>query len=98
MNWVPALGLAAAVGLTSIAGPALAQDRHDEERSARQHDNARMTRDESRQSRELTRREAMAAFAQAKRECARERRDGRTECMRQARQDYDQQMSDGRRR
>jgi hypothetical protein len=98
MNWVPAVGLAAAVGLTSIAGPAFAQDRHDEERSTRQQDKGRMGRDESRQSSELTRREAMAAFAQAKRECARERRDGRTECLRQARQDYNQQMSDGRRR
>lgn len=94
MKHIVQLAAAAAFSLATLAGPALAQDRYNRDRS----DRAEHRDDEMRQSPEAARREAVAAYAEAKRECAHERRDERKDCLRSAKEDYDRQMAEARRR
>lgn len=91
INFVAAAGLA----LTAATTPVLAQDRHDQD-SDRRGDHTR--NNDARQSPEIARREAVAAYAQAKRDCAREARAERAHCLRAAKADYDHQLADARRR
>ena len=92
------LAAAALIGLTCGAGSALAQDRHDADRSMRSEPRHASEHDEMRQSRDAMRREAAAAYAEAKRECARRDRHERNDCLREAREDYDRQMAEARHR
>lgn len=93
MKRIVEFAIALGLGLTAVATPALAQDRHDDNAMRRENRD-----DEMRQSRESAHREAIAAYAQAKRDCGRERRDERAQCLRAAREDYDHQMAESRRR
>ncbi len=93
MKRITELVIALGLGLSAVASPVLAQERHDDQGTRRENRG-----DEMRQSRESARREAIAAYAQAKRDCGRERRNERAHCLRAAKEDYDHQIADSRRR
>jgi hypothetical protein len=92
MKWIE-FAAAAALVLAAAVNPALAQDRHDQDQATR---GDRGRNDEMRQSRDSSRREAVAAYAQAKRDCGRQRRDERAQCLRDAKEDYEHQMADSK--